>query len=262
MKPRLLVIDDEPLVLELVKELLVAAGYAVLTATSGQEGLRLAKAQRPEMILLDQAMPGMDGETTVRSLKSDEATRRIPVIALSAGRAADAVRAGCLACIPKPVHPATFVKTVDQFLRATTRRHGPSRGAGCPQGTVRRLQASSPRILIVEDIRDAAEALREELTARGYVVSLAPTDRSALESVAQDVPDLVVLDLSDVAGVIVLEQLRAHRPTLPVVVVSGTQDEAVAQAALARGAMGYVAKPINIDLLSQVIAVALSLLDR
>ena len=81
---RILIVDDEAELLELVKMRLEAHQYEVLTAASGTSGLECALKERPDLILLDVMMPGMDGNEVLRRLRHDERTRSIPVIMLTA----------------------------------------------------------------------------------------------------------------------------------------------------------------------------------
>src|SRR5881409_3736915 len=106
-----LVIDDDPQILEMVTELLALDGHRVLSASSGEDGLTRARADHPDLILLDYHMPVMDGLEVMERLKANAANRRIPVVALTSGTAGHAnelVRAGCLGFIPKPFEPAGF----------------------------------------------------------------------------------------------------------------------------------------------------------
>ena len=121
----ILVVDDDALVLSTLTELLRAHGHRVLGATNGRDGLELARAERPDLILVDYHMPEMDGLAVVSALKSDAATRGIPTVAFTSGTAAEAnqlVRAGCIGFIPKPFEPGTLPELVAQFLRATVAR--------------------------------------------------------------------------------------------------------------------------------------------
>jgi CheY-like chemotaxis protein len=79
-----LAIDDDPMAVSLIQAALEPRGYRVKTATSGEEGLDIARSQRPGLVILDLLMPGMDGFTVVEQLRSDPATEDIPVIILTA----------------------------------------------------------------------------------------------------------------------------------------------------------------------------------
>lgn len=81
---KILVIDDEKDVLEVLRLVLSRSGYEVLASSSGMEGLAQAQADRPDLILLDIMMQRMDGWEVLRALKSDAETREIPVVILSA----------------------------------------------------------------------------------------------------------------------------------------------------------------------------------
>jgi two-component system, cell cycle response regulator DivK len=121
----ILVIDDDPLILEVATELLAEKGHRALSALGGSEGLTQALAERPDLILLDYHMPRIDGLAVVQRLKADAVTRRIPVVALTSGTGDQAnalIRAGCIGFIPKPFEPAEFLQIVDEILNATVGR--------------------------------------------------------------------------------------------------------------------------------------------
>jgi two-component system cell cycle response regulator DivK len=120
-----LVVDDNPLNLELVDDVLTAAGFTVRLAGSGEEALRSAREQPPDLMLLDIGLPGMDGYAAVRALKADPKTREIVVVALTAFAMpqdeARAREAGFDAYVSKPVQTRTLSETVGQLIDA--RRH-------------------------------------------------------------------------------------------------------------------------------------------
>lgn len=129
---RVLVVEDHPLNLELVTELLREEGCEVLAATSAEAGLRLAEAEQPDLIFMDFQLPGMPGDEATRRLKANPATATIPIVALTAlamrGDDLKAREAGCDAYLAKPVHPPTLRETLWRFL---PRRPG---GTGPPEG--------------------------------------------------------------------------------------------------------------------------------
>ena len=86
MPPRILVVDDEQAVADLIEVVLVGEGYTVAIARDGAQGLLLARDWNPDLILMDVMLPGVDGGTAIRRLKSDPETTGIPIVAMSAGR--------------------------------------------------------------------------------------------------------------------------------------------------------------------------------
>lgn len=81
---KILLIDDEPYALEVLAKLLKANGYNAVSACGGEEGLVKAKQEKPDLILLDILMPGMNGHEVIKCLKKDDVTKAIPVIMVSA----------------------------------------------------------------------------------------------------------------------------------------------------------------------------------
>jgi CheY-like chemotaxis protein len=125
---RILVIDDDAEVREMVADLLEAAGYAVLQAESGEIGCALAAAESPDLILVDHCMPGLDGFATVRRLKATPTTRAIPVVGLTGSVGPEyqvLVEAGCIGYIPKPFEPTALRRVVGEFLKVTVARRRP-----------------------------------------------------------------------------------------------------------------------------------------
>jgi CheY-like chemotaxis protein len=83
---RVLIVDDEPAVADLIEAVLVGEGYTVAIARDGVQGLLFAREWSPDLILMDVMLPGVDGGTVIRRLKNDPETADIPIVAMSAGR--------------------------------------------------------------------------------------------------------------------------------------------------------------------------------
>lgn len=122
----ILVIEDNPLNLELVTDLLEAGGFVVSPARTAEEGLRLARELPLDLILMDLSLPGMDGLAATRALKTDPATRRLPVIALTAhamkGDQQTALEAGCDGYLSKPIDTRTFTQRVAEMIATAAKR--------------------------------------------------------------------------------------------------------------------------------------------
>ncbi len=116
----ILAVDDEPSILKLVTATLEARGHEVLTADNGIEALATAKTKKPELILLDIMMPGMDGNEVRRRLASDPATSVIPVVHLSAvgdfAQQLEALDEGTVDYITKPFSPKELQQKVADLL--------------------------------------------------------------------------------------------------------------------------------------------------
>jgi two-component system cell cycle response regulator DivK len=117
---KVLVVEDNPANMTLATFLLKSAGHTVLTATDAESGLSLARNEQPDLILMDIQLPGMDGLQATALLKADEATRSIPVIALTAlAMKGDEERiraAGCDGYIAKPLAYREFLATISNRL--------------------------------------------------------------------------------------------------------------------------------------------------
>jgi DNA-binding response OmpR family regulator len=119
MADTVLVVDDEEYVRELLKTFLTETGYQVIVASHGEEALELAKKERPQVIILDVKMPGIDGIETCRRLKSDEGTGVIPVIVATALRETlpEVLDAGANDFVTKPFHLTELLTRIRSILR-------------------------------------------------------------------------------------------------------------------------------------------------
>ena len=117
---RVLVVEDDALNLELVRDILIAAGYEVLEAADGGTGMHVARAEHPELILMDLQLPGLDGLEAVRLIREDPSLREVPIVAVTAhAMKADDERAraaGCDGFVAKPIQVREFVTTVARYL--------------------------------------------------------------------------------------------------------------------------------------------------
>ena len=122
---RILVVEDNPLNLELTRALLEKLGYAVLVAGTGEEGIECAKSELPHLILMDLNLPGIDGLAATAALKAEPTTCHIPVVALTAhamkGDDERVRSAGCDGYLAKPIDTRSFPMVVASYLRVNGR---------------------------------------------------------------------------------------------------------------------------------------------
>ena len=171
---RLLVIDDEPAARDLMQRFLSKEGFSVITAASGPEGLRLAKALHPDAITLDVMMPGMDGWAALKELKFDPDLADIPVIMLTMVDSMNLGYAlGAAEYLTKPVDRTRLLAVLENYRR------------GSLAGTV----------LVVEDDVSARDMLRRMLERENWTVAEACNGREALEWLSQNEANVILLDL-------------------------------------------------------------------
>lgn len=120
MSARILIIDDNPINLKLVSDVLEIGGFTVWPAKDAEEAQAVLRGEIPDLILMDIALPGMDGLTLTRLLKADTRYQCIPIVALTAsamkGDEEKALAAGCAGYITKPIQTRTFARQVSAFL--------------------------------------------------------------------------------------------------------------------------------------------------
>jgi len=116
----ILIVEDDPKNLKLLRDLLQIRGYTILEATDGKQSVDMARANMPDLILMDIQMPVMDGFEAVNILKADPETENIPVIAVTAsamqGDREKCLEAGFNDCITKPLDTRAFVTKVKEYL--------------------------------------------------------------------------------------------------------------------------------------------------
>ena len=123
MPARILLVEDNEMNREMLSRRLLRKGYEVVIAVDGLQGVEMAGAQRPQLILMDLSLPGIDGWEATRRIKASPATRAIPVIALTAHAMSDdrakALAAGCDDFDTKPVDLARLLDKMESLLAST-----------------------------------------------------------------------------------------------------------------------------------------------
>ena len=116
-KKRILIVEDNMDNYELVRFILERAGYDVFLAVNGRDGVAAARLQKPDLILMDLGMPEMDGWSASAKLKAEDATKSIPLYALTAhtlpGERKRAIEAGCDGYVSKPIHMDGFLNMIE-----------------------------------------------------------------------------------------------------------------------------------------------------
>jgi signal transduction histidine kinase/CheY-like chemotaxis protein len=205
-----LVVDDEANARELMQRFLLQEGFSVVTASGGEEGLLKARELRPDVITLDILMPRMDGWSVLTALQADPELAAIPVIITTIVDDKNmGLALGAADYITKPFDRNRLFTILQKYRRNSDHTE--------PAGTV----------LVVEDDSPTRELLRRTMEKEGWIVWEAANGRAALEHIAAQVPDLVLLDLMmpEVNGFQVLSTLRTTPAweAIPVVVLTAKE---------------------------------------
>ena len=198
----LLAIDDDADVLYLLRENLSEAGYQVVGVRSGEEGVQQAKALQPFAITLDIMMPRKDGWQVLHELKSDPATRHIPVILLTiVDKKALGYQLGAADYLVKPLDRQAVLTVLNRLARQNGR-------------------SQSKRVLVVDDDNQVIDLVRQLLGESNYALDVATDGVAALAAIERQPPDVILLDLMmpRLDGFGVIEQLRTRQ--IPIIVLT------------------------------------------
>jgi PAS domain S-box-containing protein len=222
---RILIVDDDRDTRTILRMALEADGFDVMEAASGRDGVRLASEHLPDAITLDLVMPNGDGRWVLSELQANPLTARIPVIVVSGADTDGTMTAGPI--LHKPFDPTDLVTTVRGVLAGRT----------------------SGRLLVADHDATGRQVLREALQRLGYEVVEAADGRQALERIAREEFDLVLVDLQmpHVHGYDIIRSLRdpSLRRRVPIIVLSGSVGEQQSLQSLVLGANVFLAKPFD-----------------
>jgi PAS domain S-box-containing protein len=220
-----LVIDDDPNALDLLARTLQEAGVRVVTASDGEEGLRLARSLQPAAITLDVMMPDMDGWQVLSELKADPATRDIAVLMVTMTDDRQLGYAlGATEFLTKPVQRAQLLELLARYASGDTTRHA----------------------LVVDDEPESRTMLRRALETEGWQVSEAENGRAALDQVVARSPSLILLDLMMpvMDGFEFVMEMRKRDTSwkIPIVVVTAKDITEEDRRRLSGGVVGLIEK--------------------
>jgi CheY-like chemotaxis protein len=232
---RILVVDDEPRVAEMLRDLLVDFGYVVKVALGGVEALNLVPVYQPDAVLLDISMPEvMSGVETLEHLRRLDP--ELPVVMLTANTDVEIARGtltrGAFDYIPKPFN----LEVLERVVAAAVLRRG--------------REQRRPTVLYIEDNLANIQLIERLLEQRPGVQLLPATDgRRGLALARERRPDLILLDLHlpDMEGEDLLRVIRLD-PDLertPVIILSGEAHAGLPEQMRAAGAQGFLVKPLD-----------------
>ena len=233
----ILVIDDEENARDLLSRMLTKEGFQVVTAASGDEGLKLARQLRPKAITLDAMMPGMDGWTVLTRLKADKDLTEIPVVMITIeDRREMGFALGASDYMTKPIEADRLIELLNKYKN------------GRPIGPV----------LVVEDDASTRELIRRTLESAGWQVIEAENGRVGLQRLEQARPQVIILDLMmpEKDGFEFIQDLRKNEAWRDIATIVVTAKDLTEEDRLRLN--GYVQKVLqkgefSLESLSQVI---------
>lgn len=255
MTARILIVDDIPANVRLLEAKLAAEYFDVITALNGADALEAVHRARPDIVLLDVMMPGIDGIEVCRRIKTNPATQHIPVVMVTAlDQAEDRVRgleAGADDFLTKPVNDLALfcrvrglvrLKMLTDELRSRTAADPLGLAAGEPAGQ----STASGRILLIDNPTTMADRLHSILAERHTVARVADLQDASLSSGDVELA-IVNLDISGADGLRICSQLKSLEQTrqIPVLIIVGPDDHQRLLRALDMGVNDYLIRPVD-----------------
>jgi two-component system, cell cycle response regulator len=268
MTARILVIEDNQANIDLMVYLIRAAGHIALIARDGEDGLRLARRERPDLILCDIQMPKLSGYDVAQALKADATMRQIPVLAVTAfamvGDREKATNAGFDSYVSKPIDPETFIRDMESFLDPGLRSDSASAGAP-PVGEPAFTGAPAPgrRILVLDNDTTNLDLTASTLGLAGYTVEIANDPEVAFASAMAARPGLIISDvcMPTSSGFEFIQRVKNEPSlrTVPFIFLTTTfTDERARRDGLALGAARFLFRPIEMHVLLETVDICLN----
>jgi two-component system NtrC family sensor kinase len=241
----ILVVDDSPTFQSSLKAALEAESYIVATASTGEEGLKLAASLRPTAIVVDSVMPGIDGATLIRRVRLDAALRRTPCVLLTAsegpGAELKALDAGADAFVRKEDMELVMAR-LTAVLRSVASERVEAQSLLDPK-----------RILAVDDSNTYLGELSSVLRDEGYEVVAARSGQEALDWLAAQSVDCILLDLMmpDMDGIETCRRIKESPlfRDIPLIMLTAHEDRSTMIEGLSTGADDFIAKSSEFEVL-------------
>jgi CheY-like chemotaxis protein len=226
MGARILLVEDTPHNLQLMIYLLESYGHTVIAAGTGEESIELASASRPDLVVMDLQLPGIDGYEALTALRSMPDLDGVPIVAVTSFAMVDdrdrALRAGFDDYLAKPIDPEHFPEQIGRLLpeglhgcRVVPPGEEPARAEPAMSGSARDRHRAD--ILVLDDSLINQTLLRSMLEPHGYHVRTASTVQEAIVAAEELPPDLVLSDIH--VGRETGDALLSYLRTVPILTV-------------------------------------------
>jgi DNA-binding response OmpR family regulator len=261
---KVLVVDDDRDLQRALSLRLRTNGYTTVFANDGITAISMARKEMPDAVILDIALPGLDGLGVIQRLRAIIDLSAIPIIVVTATDVSTtkdrALNAGAAAFLQKPVDNDVLLTTIREALgepnlHIEQRQHARQTDA-----------ESGKKVMLVDDDKDLLRALHVRLKANGYNMVFATDGLTAIRVARQEAPDVIILDigLPGGDGFTVMERLKylSSLFATPIIVLSARDPVTTKDRALSAGALAFLQKPVDSDVLLAAIRKALGEPDR
>lgn len=246
MSKKILIVEDNVLNLKLTKKLITMAGLHALTAYNAEDGIRVARAEKPDLILMDIQLPGINGLDATRILKNDKTMSSIPIVALSAHAMQEemnkAREAGCNGYITKPLDTRTFLKTLHGFLFSEI-----DKKEDCSDN--KGDNPKTPRILLADADPENRKLVKNYLSGLGAEIINAAGENgiSASLNVFSDGIDLLIVGFvsPETRRFETAEAFRADSATAEIPILAITNGPSEIERAWSAGADAIIGMPLS-----------------
>jgi putative two-component system response regulator len=234
---RILVVEDDPKSARLIKDILELRSYVVIEATNGLSAMRIINDHIPDLIFMDMNLPGMDGITLTRLIKTSSKTSNIPVIALTAaamkGDRSRFIQAGCDDYLSKPFHVKDVLDVIKKYGKTEEQK----------------AAVHPPIILVADDRPENIELISATLSPMGYTIVKAENGVQALEKIRTLHPDIALLNvfMPELNGIEVCKNIKSDEQysSMPVIMITALNDADSKMKSLSVGADEFLTKPID-----------------
>lgn len=236
MEKKILVVDDDLRMREMLYDLLSRKGYKMLTAPGGQEAIEIIRKENPDLVLLDVKMPEIDGIETLKKVRGLGIKSKIVMLT---GK--DDVKLenearlnGASGFLRKQLDLTVISKAVDEILAEKLEFGKEEKG-----------------ILVVDDDPEICNLLEKFLTKKGYNPITATSGEEALEKVKKEKPIIVLLDVKmpGMDGLMTLKRIREIDEQIGVIMITGVGNASIGEEAMNTGAYDYIMKPFDLNYL-------------
>jgi CheY-like chemotaxis protein len=228
---KILVVEDDIVSAEMIKIQLAKQGYKVIVAKTGEDGIRLAQEEMPDLILMDMLLPGIHGLEATIQLKKNPQTKRIPIFALTIMNSPDFIKAcyqdGICVFLRKPYDFKDLLANIERYIADG--------------------RATSKKIMLINDNPDLTSIMTITLKEHGFEVISAPKGMIRVDDVRKKKPDLILLDIDMLEdwGITVFKILKKSDATMSIpIVLTANQlnPDELKELAVKLGAEAYIPK--------------------